>query len=76
MTELKVVKAASEVVVLVTVTVTGSLIVDVTLVVPDVVLVRFKSVEVAVAVLVATLDSVVSDVDVAEAKLEEANVLE
>jgi len=75
------IEVASEVVVLVTVTVTGSLIVDVALVIPVVVLarVKFEGGSVAVLALAATLVSVASAVDVAdvvEAKLEEAHVLE
>jgi len=75
------IEVASEVVVLVTVTVTGSLIVNVALVTPVVVLarVKFEGGFVTVLALVATLVSVASAVDVAdvvEATLEEAHVFE
>ena len=75
------IEVASEVVVLVTVTVTGSLIVNVALVTPVVVLarVKFEGGFVTVLALVATLVSVASAVDVTdvvEATLEEAHVLE
>jgi len=74
--EVVIAKGTSKVVVLVTVTVTGSLLV-VGLVIPVVMLVRVKLAEDVTAVLVATLVFEVNDVDdVVGPKLVEAHVLE